>query len=85
MQLRNHVVVVVTLLVVGTSAILAATVQSSTSCPTPATPSLTMNIATSELCVGILDEGCPPVPQPVAVGHNLRLWGVQQGCFGPAD
>jgi hypothetical protein len=81
MQFRNHVVVVVSLLVLGTSAILGATVQSTASCPIPVTTSQSENVATSELCASGIDAGCLPPPLPVRRGQHVFGWGVIGGCF----
>jgi hypothetical protein len=83
MQFRNHVVVVVSLLVLGASAILGATVQSTTSCPVPGTMSQSENVATSELCASGIDAGCLPPPLQTRPGQHLIEWGVTGGCFGP--
>jgi hypothetical protein len=82
MKFHNHVVVVITLLVVGTSAILGVTVASNASCPGPAAASLSHNVVMSQLCTNERELTCA-TSLPVASRSNVHLWGVQEGCFGP--
>jgi hypothetical protein len=82
MQLRNHVVVVVSALVLGASAILGATVQSTTSCPFSGATTSSDNIATSELCASGVEPGCLLPPTPEHPGQHLVQWGASGGCFG---
>lgn len=79
MKLGDHVVVVVSLVVLGASAILGATVQSSASCPWSGTAS--ENAASTELCARGVDAECLPAI-PLHAGQHLVRWGVTGGCFG---
>jgi hypothetical protein len=83
MQFRNHVVVVVSLLVLGASAILGATVQSTTNCPIPVRMSPSGNVATSALCASGVSAECVLPPLPTETGQHVVVWGVNGGCFGP--
>jgi hypothetical protein len=83
MQLRNHVVVVATLLVLGTSAILGATVQTTASCSIPAM-SQPESFTTASLCSSDPDVGWCPAPKiPVSPGEHVITWAVTGDCFGP--
>lgn len=83
MKLRNHVVVVVSILVLGASAILGATVQSSSSCPLSGTTLPSATVATAELCASGVAASCLLIPPPVHPGQHLIEWGASEGCFGP--
>jgi hypothetical protein len=82
MKRRNHVVVVVSLVVLGASAVLGATVQSSSPCLRSGSTIATENVATSTLCASGIDVGCA-IAIPVHQGQHLVEWGISQGCFGP--
>jgi hypothetical protein len=86
MQFRNHVVVVTTIVVLGASAILGATVDSNEACMTPISASGSASYSqfstTAATCSGATELSCATTP-PVAEGQYVHLWGVQGGCFGP--
>ncbi|HEY1760950.1 MAG TPA: hypothetical protein VGG17_00010 [Acidimicrobiales bacterium] len=81
MKFHNHVVVVITLLVVGTSAILGVTVASTSSCQGTAATFSSHNVVLSQLCTNELELTCA-TSLPGSAGSNVHLWGVQEGCFG---
>jgi hypothetical protein len=80
MQFRDHLVMVVTLLVVGASVILGVTVQSTPACPIASTT--TSHTFVVETCSNQNELTCA-ASLPVSVGPRMHLWGVQSGCFGP--
>jgi|HubBroStandDraft_3_1064219.scaffolds.fasta_scaffold980958_1 hypothetical protein len=82
MQFRNHVVVVVTVLVLGVSVILGVSVGSTVACPGPTMPSAAHNVATAEVCTGMPALACIP-RSSVSYGPGVRSWGVQVACFEP--
>jgi hypothetical protein len=82
MQFRNHVVVVVTILVLGISVILGVSVGSTVACPVPTMSSASDNVATAQLCSGPLDLACIP-RSSASYGPAVHSWGVQVGCFQP--
>jgi hypothetical protein len=85
MNARNHIVVVIVVLVLGLSLILGVTIQSEPARPCPAslTSYLQGQLATARLCTGVLRGSCRP-PFSAPAGQHVVAWAVTGGCFEPA-